>query len=185
MDLRTLLPFETVAYEAHLLRLDAHDRAARFEAALTDGAVSRYVSGIDMRRDLLIGLFDAAGTLRGAAHVARAGTLAELGLSVERAYRGRGHGGRLLERAVATARFRCCRLTTQCLSTNRWMVGRMERLGCRVVRDRETAVGTMALPPADLGLALRVAFDEQAGWLGYGTRALMRPGAWTPAPTAA
>ena len=95
---------ERPALETHLLALGGEDRRLRFGAAFNDAAVSAYVERIDFERDALFGVFDDALHLTGAAHVARSGAHAELGVSVLEDHRGRGIGGALLARAHLRAR---------------------------------------------------------------------------------
>lgn len=103
----------------HLLRLPADDRYRRFGGHLGDESVVAYVRDRDALRAHVIGAF-VDGVLRGAAefHMDRtAGPLeAEIALSVEPEYQGRGIGRELFRRVLLVARNRFVRrvyLTTQ------------------------------------------------------------------------
>lgn len=91
---------------AHLLSLSADDRGLRFGTALAPETIAAYVGGIDLAGDAAFGVQDETGMLVGAAHLAFARDLAEVGLSVLEAHRCRGIGTALFESAVTHARRR-------------------------------------------------------------------------------
>ena len=92
--------------EQHLLRLDSHSRAARFMAnvAISDQMVARYCASRRGDRCLGFGAF-IRGTLVAVAEVIPVGAgIAEMAVSVESAYRGRGIGKDLARRSLNHAR---------------------------------------------------------------------------------
>jgi GNAT superfamily N-acetyltransferase len=169
-----LLSSERAKFEEHLKRLDYHDRMMRFECSTTDHGIAEYVAGIDLSRDVIFGLFDDQCVLRGAAHVAFGNGIADLGLSVEPGLRKLGHGTRLLDRAIDWSRFRATRFSSQCLTQNRWMMRHLTGMGFVVERDRETAIASMDLTPADGILTYKTITEENLGWLSYGTKLFFR-----------
>ena len=170
---------ERPALEAHLLALGGQDRRLRFGAALNDAAVSAYVERIDFERDALFGVFDDALRLAGAAHVARNGAHAELGVSVLEDHRGRGIGGALLARAHLRARNWGVRaLFMHCLTENAAMMHLARKQKMEIVAEYE-ADAWLKLSPADASshfgevFAQRVALFDYAlkqgrAWLGPG-----------------
>ena len=168
---RRLLITEKDKVEEHLKRLDTANRVMRFETAATDSFIERYVAGLKRPQDILLGAFDDTLTLRGFAHVAVIKDLADLGLSVEASFRGHGIGSHLLDKAIEAARNRRTKtFSSQCLTHNRWMMGKMRAMGCHIERDYETAVATAELPPPDAISMTKAVFDEQLGWLDYNTK---------------
>jgi len=143
---------ERAALERHLLSLDAEDRRLRFGNPLSGTAVHAYVARIDFERDAVFGAYDDALHLVGAAHVARAGRCAELGVSVLAAHRRRGIGGALLERACLRARnWGVQALFMHCLKENAAMMRLARRQNMRIVTEAGEADAWLALAPADAG----------------------------------
>ncbi len=70
------------ALVAHLLALPAEDRRLRFGSSLSPESIANYVDSIDLVHDAVFGVYDDRLALVGAAHLAFADDLAELGLSV-------------------------------------------------------------------------------------------------------
>jgi len=89
---------------AHYLSLSAADRSLRFNTALAPEAIAAYVGGIDFAGDAAFGVQDETGMVVGAAHLAFARDLAEVGLSVLEPHRCAGIGTALFESAVTHAR---------------------------------------------------------------------------------
>ena len=82
----------------HLLQLPADDRRLRFGQHIRDQAVRDYVSGIDFDSGRVFGVHAPDLALAGVGHLALDKTqqIAELGLSVDPACRGKGYGFALL-----------------------------------------------------------------------------------------
>jgi RimJ/RimL family protein N-acetyltransferase len=123
---------------AHLLRLHPDDLRARFMATAPRRVVDRYVGAIDWRRSLLLGCF-VGRSLRGVCELHPInGNRAEIAVSVERRFQGRGIGNSLLSRTLLLARNRgLTSLELRCLVDNH----RMRRLVGKF--DSQTAVEAM------------------------------------------
>jgi ribosomal protein S18 acetylase RimI-like enzyme len=108
--IRPLLSTEAGAYLAHLVRLDPDSRRHRFGRPIDDRELTSFVAATDWSRALVLAHIEA-GVVRGAAHlawpdIAWLGGDGELAVAVEGAWRRRGIGRSLLERATAEARAR-------------------------------------------------------------------------------
>lgn len=136
---------------AHFLALPIKDRRLRFGTPLAPGAIADYVDRIDFDHDAVFGVHDDRFALVAAAHVAFEDGVAELGLSVLPAHRGRGVGGALFERAVAHARNRCMRkLFMHFLAGNEPIMRIARRFGMDIVTRADEADAHLELPPASL-----------------------------------
>ena len=129
---------------AHFLALPAADRYLRFATMVTPAIIARYVDGIDFTRDAVFAVRPAPtgdedrGALAGVVHAAFPDDVAELGISVLPAYRGRGLASALVRRAIAHARSRGMRtLAMQVLRENAPMLRIVRKLGMTIV-DRGT-----------------------------------------------
>jgi GNAT superfamily N-acetyltransferase len=92
--------------ERHLLALGPADRRKRFLSPADDGAIARYVAGIDPGRAVVVGAMDPDGGLAGIAEahpVVDAPRTVEVAVSVHPYHRRGGLGRRLVARAVALA----------------------------------------------------------------------------------
>ncbi len=88
----------------HFLALPPQDRYLRFGTPVGSPRIAAYVEGIDLARDAVLAVRDAATSeLAGIVHAAFDGDEAELGVSVLPAHRNRGIGRALLEGALAQA----------------------------------------------------------------------------------
>jgi len=135
----------------HFLALPVRDRCLRFGTALAPQVIAAYVEGIDFTRDAVFGLHDDRLMLVGLAHLACQDDLAEVGLSVLPAHRGRGVGSALFRRAVAHARFRCIpRLIMRFLSTNVPIMRIARRFGMSIVTAAGESSAHLELPLASL-----------------------------------
>ena len=146
---RRLARGELSVYRDHLLRLSCADRRARFCGAVGDATVEAHCASVDGRGTLLLGCFGEGG-LKAAAELcfdgpARPGG-AELALSVDAAFQGRGIGAALARRALTIARNRAVReVRLLCLADNARMKALIRRVGGRFqVEDGEVAA-TVAL----------------------------------------
>ena len=147
---RKLLAEERMLFSEHLKRLSPADRGFRFaHSRVNDEWIDKYVAGI-AAADLLLGCFDGED-LVGAAHVAFAGEVAELGISVDPAWRAKGVGAELTRRAVRWTRNRRAeKLYTLCQSDNMSMIALARKLGMTIHRESGTAEAFLELPPPDL-----------------------------------
>lgn len=149
MLIRRLYVHERPVYAAHLKRLSAEDRRLRFaHAGMSDELIDNYVAAIAVG-DLIVAALDE-DELVGAAHVALNGEMAEVGVSVDEAYRTDGIGSKLLHQAASFARNRNAgKLYTLCLSDNRSMVALARRTGMNVHFEGSEAEAFLELPPPD------------------------------------
>ena len=135
----------------HFLTLPVRDQRLRFGAPLAPQVIAAYVDGMDFTHDAVFGLHDDRLVLVGLAHLACKDDLAEVGLSVLPAHRGRGVGSALFRRAVAHARFRCIpRLIMQFLSSNVPIMCIARRFGMRIVTAAGESSAQLELPLASL-----------------------------------
>ena len=157
---RKLLPFEFHLYEAHLLRLDGPDRAARFDVAMNDMAVADYARRLVWPQTRVLGCF-VDGVMRGAAElqtfsVPGAGLDAELALSVERSSQGMRIGEDLVRRGLLIARNRwLLRVGMMSSPSNRRLHRIARRLGGRTIIDEGGAETLFSLGRPDAASVLR------------------------------
>jgi GNAT superfamily N-acetyltransferase len=180
IHIRELGRLERASLEPHFIALEGDDRRLRFGIALNDDAVRAYVARIDFERDAVFGVHDEALHVIGAAHVARTGNHAELGVSVLAGHRGRGVGGALLARAHMRARNWGVRaLFMHCLAENGAMMHLARKQDMQIVVESGEADASLKLAPADASshfgevFAQRVALFDYAlkqgrAWLGQG-----------------
>jgi RimJ/RimL family protein N-acetyltransferase len=136
-------------YFAHLAALGPDDARLRFGSVPSRAALAAYVERIDFDVDALFAVRGPELALLGAAHLAFAGDLAELGVSVLPDARRRGVGGALIARAAEHARNRLVpRLYMHCLAENATMIRLARRAGMDVVVQAGDADAHVALPPA-------------------------------------
>ncbi|MCZ7565013.1 MAG: GNAT family N-acetyltransferase [Burkholderiales bacterium] len=138
---------EREAFVGHLLALDLHDRHLRFGAAMSDASMRNYANGIDLGRDALFGVFDEGATLVGAAHLARAPSHAEIGLSVASGFRRRGLGSALV--AACCRHARACGVRSifmRCAAENAPMRNLARAHGMRVIVDGPEVDAFLAVP---------------------------------------
>jgi GNAT superfamily N-acetyltransferase len=147
---------------AHFIALPMRDRCLRFGTSLAEDAIAAYVNRVNFVRDAVFGIHDDDGrVLVGAAHVAFESDLAEVGLSVLPAHRGRGLGGALFERAMAHARNRSIpRLIMHFLWGNAPIVRIARRFRMSIVAAGGDAHAHLDLPPSStVSLAAEFATD--------------------------
>lgn len=125
MVFRRVWPSEDHRVHAHLLRLEPDDRRLRFVGSSSDGAIGEYVARIDWARSVFVGC-EIDGTLRALGElrfVRREWTpTAEVAITVERPYQGRGIGTRLFRRLATLAANRGARrVFVLCMAQNQRM----------------------------------------------------------------
>ncbi len=156
----------------HLLALSPHDRRLRFGGAASDVTVSDYVARIDFTRDAVFGCFADDLSLGGAAHVALAGGVAELGVSVLAPFRRRGIGSALFARASDFARNHFVRtLFMHCLTENAAMMHIARKAGMKVVPGGGEADAHLDLPPLDGGSIATEFLEERVALFDYNLKA--------------
>lgn len=165
---KELMATDSPELERHLLAMSPEDRRLRFGENMHDAALLAYVTRIDFNHDAVFGVIADNLQLLGAAHLARNDGLAELGLSVLEAQRGKGIGAELLARAQMHAKnWGCQLLYMHCLSENGAILHLAKKQGMRIVtRSGETEVW-LALPPADEASRLDEASDQRVALVDY------------------
>jgi RimJ/RimL family protein N-acetyltransferase len=137
------------ALAPHFLALSADDRRLRFGASLSEESVVAYTEGIDFDRDAVFAIFDNDLAAVGVAHLAFGDDIAELGISVLPAHRGRGAGAALFARAAEHARNRSVpSLFMHCLSENAAMMHIARKSGMDIVSSAGDADAHLELAPA-------------------------------------
>jgi GNAT superfamily N-acetyltransferase len=129
--IRKLLTSEVGAVERHLLRLSPEDRALRFFGAVSDEFIGEHVNVLRGDGSILVGCF-IGGELRGVAelHPPVGDRGAEMAVTVEAAFQGRGLGTALFETLVNIARNRGIgALHCACLADNTRMQSIVRKLG--------------------------------------------------------
>jgi len=154
----------------HLQRLSHEDRRLRFGVYMTDPALAHYVADIDFAHDHVFGILGSDLTLLGMAHLAldRDKSFAELGLSVDPVYRGRGYGLALLERGRLAAVNRGYRtLFMHCLTENKVMVRLARKAGLRLITQEGEVDALLALENTNLGAMAAEAMADQIALADY------------------
>jgi RimJ/RimL family protein N-acetyltransferase len=119
---RKLLPTDADQLRRHLLALSPAERRMRFQGMVSDAVIERRCRRIDWFRTVAIGWW-VTGRLRGVAEVYFDRSLwpheAEIAVTVETPWQGRGIGTELTRRAVMVARNRgAARVVMLCLVEN-------------------------------------------------------------------
>lgn len=167
VPIRTLAPNHRPRILAHLLALEEHDRYLRFGYAANDEQIVRYVDGLDFERDEVFGIFNRDLELVAMAHLAystnaAAASCAEFGVSVLKAARGKGYGGRLFERAAMHARNEgVSMLFIHALSENSAMLRIARKAGAAVQRDGSESEAHLKLPAPDFDSRVAQILHEQ------------------------
>jgi RimJ/RimL family protein N-acetyltransferase len=177
---RKLLPTDADQLRRHLLALSPGERRLRFHGVVADAVIERRCRRIDWFRTVAIGWW-SAGRLRGAAELYFDRSLwpheAELAVTVETPWQGRGVGTELTRRAVMAARNRgAARVIMLCLVENapmrriaRKLTGALRYDGAAVAAD----VGLGRATP--LSLLEELLQDGTGGWSAVADRLLAPP----------
>jgi ribosomal protein S18 acetylase RimI-like enzyme len=168
----------------HLLALDSRDRYLRFGYAASDEQVEHYVDGLDFERDEVFGVFNRRLDVIAMAHLAYeqaadgapdTSRIAEFGVSVSAASRGRGFGGRLFDHAVLHARNRGIdTLTISALSENTTMLRIARSAGATVSFEGPDALAHLKLPPEDLASHVEAMVGNHAAEFDYSLKVQAR-----------
>lgn len=165
---------------SHLLELDERDRYLRFGFIAKDEHVTRYVEGLNFKRDEVFGITNRKLSLIAAAHLAyapadRRSTCAEFGVSVARSARGRGYGASLFERAAMDARNNGVSLMfIHALSENSAMLGIARKAGAVIERHGSETEAHLRLPPASLNSRMTEIVEDHYAQLDYRLKAQSR-----------
>ena len=180
VPIRSLTRDHLADIEQHLLALEPHDRYLRFGYAANDEQIQRYVAQLNFERDELFGIFNRKLQLIAMAHLAfsvdpQLTTCAEFGVSVSKAARGRGYGGRLFERAATKARNEgVSQLFIHALSENTAMLKIARNAGAVIERAGSESEAHLWLPPADFDSRVTELVDEQVALTDYHLKAQAR-----------
>ncbi|OSZ63868.1 GNAT family N-acetyltransferase [Hydrogenophaga sp. IBVHS2] len=180
VPIRSLTRDHLADIEQHLLALEPHDRYLRFGYAANDEQIRRYVAQLNFERDELFGIFNRKLQLIAMAHLAfsvdpQLTTCAEFGVSVSKAARGRGYGGRLFERAATKARNEgVSQLFIHALSENTAMLKIARNAGAVIERAGSESEAHLWLPPADFDSRVTELVDEQVARTDYHLKAQAR-----------
>lgn len=163
----SLKPEHLPQLRAHLLALDEHDRYLRFGFRASDEQIDRYLDGLNFERDEIYGIFDRSLDIVAMAHLAimkqpQREAMAEFGVSVSVAARGRGYGTRLFERAVMHARNEKISLMyIHALSENAPMIRIARNAGAHIERDGSETEAYLRLPKRNLDSRVTEMFVDQ------------------------
>lgn len=180
VPIRSLTRDHLADIEQHLLALEPHDRYLRFGYAANDEQIRRYAAQLNFERDELFGIFNRKLQLIAMAHLAfsvdpQLTTCAEFGVSVSKAARGRGYGGRLFERAATKARNEgVSQLFIHALSENTAMLKIARNAGAVIERAGSESEAHLWLPPADFDSRVTELVDEQVALTDYHLKAQAR-----------
>lgn len=180
VPIRSLTRDHLADIEQHLLALEPHDRYLRFGYAANDEQIQRYVAQLNFERDELFGIFNRKLQLIAMAHLAfsvdpQLTTCAEFGVSVSKAARGRGYGGRLFERATIKARNEgVSQLFIHALSENTAMLKIARNAGAVIERAGSESEAHLWLPPADFDSRVTELVDQQVAITDYHLKAQAR-----------
>jgi GNAT superfamily N-acetyltransferase len=172
-SIRRLRAAERDKVRDHLLRLDGEDRQLRFGGYASPARIAAYCAELDLRRALILGYL-VEGEVRAIGELkplAGSGPrAAEIAISVERPYQGRGVGSRLLRRLVIAARNRLFeRLYMVCLIDNGRMVRLARRFDSRLNVDHGEVEARIEPPWPTWWTVLEETLDEAGALVGVTT----------------
>ncbi len=177
VPIRSIGPAQVDRVVEHLLALEPHDRYLRFGYSASDEHIRRYVNQINFDRDELFGIFNRKLDLIAMAHLAfsvdpQYNSCAEFGVSVAKAARGRGFGGRLFERAVMHARNEgVVMLFIHALTENTAMLKIARNAGAIIERDGSESEAHLRLPPADFDSRVTEMMRQHVAFTDYHLKA--------------
>jgi RimJ/RimL family protein N-acetyltransferase len=177
---RRLVASDGDRFLRHLLRLDADDRRSRFGGQVTEEYARAYCARFDWRRSLVLGWF-VAGELRAVGELryidgALPARAAEVAVSVERPFRGRGVGTELCRRLIVRARNRLVTTVHMlCLLDNRRVQRIARGLGGALAFYPGEAEARLDLRWPDALTGFEEWLDEAAGVLQGEGAAAFRP----------
>jgi GNAT superfamily N-acetyltransferase len=167
--IRRLGTFEGGQIRGHLLRLSEEDRHLRFGGHATPERVADHCAALDLSRVVVLGCM-VDGVARGIGELRPIPgawpRTAEVAISVERQFQGRGIGGTLLRRLTRAARNRWIqRLHMLCLLDNGRMVRLARQQGSRLSFEDGQIEASLELPwPTGWTLLEELAGDASAWW---------------------
>jgi ribosomal protein S18 acetylase RimI-like enzyme len=158
LRVRQLTGSDLPAIERHLLRLGPPDRQARFLGNRADEVIRAYAHQLDPSRMILVGAFDPSRRLVGLAEAHPDDTTAEVGVSIDAAFRRRGLGRSLVWHALALAFEHGVEAAEFVFSPdNRAIVRLVQTFG-----GRSMTIGRMSVSLSADGAARGMRFDGKA-----------------------
>lgn len=177
--IRRLGSFERDRICEHLLRLDDRDRHLRFGGHATSEKIRDHCAGLDLGRVVVLAYLvdDVVRSVGELTPLPGVGPrAAEVAISVERPFQGRGIGGALLRGLTRSARNRWIeRLHMLCLLDNGRMVRLARGLGGQLSFEEGQIEATLDMPWPTAWTLLEEGLEEAAAWWA------MRPGRAWPA----
>lgn len=167
MIIRKLWKWERERLRSHLLRLGPEDRRMRFCRSANDNFINLYCDRVDWRTTWVVGGF-ADDALRGVAELVRLPSsdppAAEIALSVEGPWQGRGIGTLLLRETLLLAQNRNLEIAHMiALRENPRIQRLMRKFGARVMFENLDTAGEFdLLPPSHLSRLTEFAHDGRA-----------------------
>lgn len=143
----------------HLLKLDSHDRYMRFFAVIGDSMMRNYVeNGIDFKRDKAYGVYSGKNLIA-LAHLSMSESdeNAEIGISVDKEFRGKGIAGKLLKRILTHCHAAGIKtLFMSCLRHNTTMQKLAREAGLNVIMDHDEALARLNVSTSPLQKVLSI-----------------------------
>lgn len=170
MNIKSLSPFELHKYEEHLLRLAPQDRYLRFSGHVSDESIHTYVKSIDPLTSVVKAIYNDELEVVAAIHVLvyNNGKDAEIALSVDSNYRGRGYGHALFEAAMKWVQSRSIeKIYSMCLRENRPMNKIATSRGMTVHHDSMETEAYLNVDKPSLSAIWSEILGEQWGWADY------------------
>lgn len=168
MHIRRIFKHELPRVEAFYLSLSDADRYNRFCGQLSSFAVSKYVLGIDLTKNVVVAAFDSEGRMLGVAEANMTDDTVEGAFAVSAFARGRGLGKALVDRVVLEGKLAGkSRYVITCLANNRAMVHLAQRIGMKLTPCYPEMEASISLEEASLQERLSwltQQFFEQAGY---------------------
>ena len=178
MVIRELYEEERDKVQAFLLALSEQDRYRRFGRPMTDDALRQYAARIDWDESVVLGAFDAHTELAGILELADMGHACEIAVAVAPAYRARGVGRALMDRALLKAKVRGRdKVLLLCQVDNEPMRRLARSAGLESILEDGEVTGTLELPRAGLADVTEDATRDAIGNAAYAT--LLTTRAWT------
>lgn len=153
----------------HLCNLSEHDRYMRFAGLITEESIKKYVNSIQMKSDYILVYRDPrSNNVVAGSHIGIRDNHAEIGISVEEKYRGRGIGKTLWLKSIYYARACGVRtISTMCLRNNMWMVTQTRKAGMTLISDGQECMASKEVPPPSpfvYATLFKQWSDEQMTW---------------------
>lgn len=148
MSLVYITRLDVENYLQHLLKLNENERKLRFGFLASDESIKSYIKNIENDHHLSGYYYD--GGVIGAVHVGLTVfnniKTAELGVSVDSDFRGRGHGRELTDVGIKWAiDVGADKLITQCVSSNIPMKAIARKYGAEFEMDGSETIATIFL----------------------------------------